>query len=689
MEKVRCVKIARQAFDSLEEKDANAMYFVNTSGDFGPESLETGGEIWLGDKLISVGSRVYYAECATAAATTAKVATVVGSEHFVAAAGVMVIVKFANKNTGAVASLTLNVNSTGAHAIKKIYTTSGISNLTNAAEIAANSFIPFIFTGTYWLVAGLDYNTNTQRTLATVAPKMDGVAAVGTSSSVARQDHVHPTDTSRAADADVIHKTGNETIDGVKTFSNSASACELRMDGGEGSDGYDHELRVTFSENNDEVFELGLNDRYHNANHKVKVSGVAVPSANYDAANKKYVDETVSDVVDETINDTVFVERADIRTSLLALTHRNGRLITDGTWFGSGKHVMYPISSTSPFPYVMITGNNQQYTYAGLLSADDTGSGLTPGDDASLVGGVVSVPQNKTVLIPIPDSAVYLCVCAIDDNCWPSDVKVVDISCMVHRTGNETIEGNKTFTGNVVIDNRAINQGLSEIKLKGDDSAEGHTESITLMADEYSYSDLPRLTIGSYSGNEVVLSNVADPELDTDAASKHYVDNLVLWRQNIPYVKYPVPSSQVLSSGDVHYLTVATIDRGADAAGNYYGLFLMNATLSLYDSAATPSQGEHMVTIEMMARITNDWSSWGNSIYGNKMVYGVGEPNANTNYRSFNMSSLINLNTSYRYISFIVKIRNLGPDEITLGADGSGSTSEVSVVNLGIPVNFI
>lgn len=249
---------------------------------------------------------------------------------------------------------------------------------------------------------------------------------------------------------------------------------------------------------------------------------------------------------------------------------------------------------------------------------------------------------------------------------------------VVHKSGNlsETITGKKQFNGDVVVGENATLELLS-----------GQDDGVYI--DCIDNGGVQEVAFAGMSDDSAVrLNNVADPVNDFDAVNKRYVDNLVLWRQNIPYVKYPVPFSQVLTTGDIAFLTVATIDRGADAAGNYYGLFLMNATLSLYDSAATPSQGEHMVTIEMMARITNDQLSWSN-IYGNKMVYGVGEPNANTTYRSFNMSSLINLNTSYRYISFIVKIRNLGSDEITLGADGSGSTSAVSVVNLGIPVNFI
>ena len=72
----------------------------------------------------------------------------------------MVIVKFSVKNTGAVANLTLNVNGTGAKGIRKIYSTSGITTLTSATELAANAPIPFIYNGTYWVVAGLDYNSS-------------------------------------------------------------------------------------------------------------------------------------------------------------------------------------------------------------------------------------------------------------------------------------------------------------------------------------------------------------------------------------------------------------------------------------------------------------------------------------------------------------------------------------------------
>lgn len=49
-------------------------------------------------------------------------------------------------------------------------------------------------------------------------PLMDGTAAVGTSTAFARGDHRHPTDTSRAADSEVVHLTGDEEILGLKKF---------------------------------------------------------------------------------------------------------------------------------------------------------------------------------------------------------------------------------------------------------------------------------------------------------------------------------------------------------------------------------------------------------------------------------------------------------------------------------------
>ena len=52
----------------------------------------------------------------------------------------------------------------------------------------------------------------THVSFSTTAPVMDGTASVGTATTVARSDHKHPTDTSRAAAADLTSHTGNSDI---------------------------------------------------------------------------------------------------------------------------------------------------------------------------------------------------------------------------------------------------------------------------------------------------------------------------------------------------------------------------------------------------------------------------------------------------------------------------------------------
>ena len=52
----------------------------------------------------------------------------------------------------------------------------------------------------------------THVTWSTTSPKMDGTASVGSETKVARGDHVHPTDTSRASQADLDSHTSNTTV---------------------------------------------------------------------------------------------------------------------------------------------------------------------------------------------------------------------------------------------------------------------------------------------------------------------------------------------------------------------------------------------------------------------------------------------------------------------------------------------
>ena len=107
------------------------------------------------------------------------------------------------------ASATLNVNSLGA---KPIYY--------NASAITAGRYpnkttclfmynTTIVSTGCWQMIYSSD--TNSTYTAASATPNMDGVATTGTSAKYAREDHIHPSDTSRAPTA---HATTATTYGG-------------------------------------------------------------------------------------------------------------------------------------------------------------------------------------------------------------------------------------------------------------------------------------------------------------------------------------------------------------------------------------------------------------------------------------------------------------------------------------------
>lgn len=148
------------------------------------------GQVALGGNNLPVASTLY-GTCTTAAGTAAKVVTCDNFDKLIT--GVTIHVKFTYSNS--VANPTLNVNSTGAKTIYRYGTTAPSTSA--ATSWQAGSVVAFTYDGTYWQMVGW-LNNNDMRTAASAAPLMDGTAAVGTSAKYAREDHVHPTDTSRA-----------------------------------------------------------------------------------------------------------------------------------------------------------------------------------------------------------------------------------------------------------------------------------------------------------------------------------------------------------------------------------------------------------------------------------------------------------------------------------------------------------
>ena len=172
------------------------------------------GQVALGGSNLPVASTLY-GTCATAAGTAAKVVTCDNFDKLIT--GVTIYVKFTNSNS--VANPTLQVNSTDAKSIKRYGTTAPSTSA--ATSWQAGSVVAFTYDGTYWQMVGW-LNNNDMRTAASAAPLMDGTAAVGTSTKYAREDHVHPTDTSRAP-LDSPALTGTPTAPTPEASSNDTS----------------------------------------------------------------------------------------------------------------------------------------------------------------------------------------------------------------------------------------------------------------------------------------------------------------------------------------------------------------------------------------------------------------------------------------------------------------------------------
>ena len=108
-----------------------------------------------------LGAVTPYGACSTAAATAAKTVTV-DSDSFVLKAGAGVRVKFTNSNTAS--SPTLNVNGTGAKAIRRYGTTA--ASTTAGSSWNAGSVVDLTYDGSYWYINNFLNTTYSSMTAA-------------------------------------------------------------------------------------------------------------------------------------------------------------------------------------------------------------------------------------------------------------------------------------------------------------------------------------------------------------------------------------------------------------------------------------------------------------------------------------------------------------------------------------------
>ena len=122
--------------------DGNIQFITNAANDG-----TTYNKALLTNNILSGTNGVYYATCATAAGTAAKVATISNAGAFKLVAGVVVYVTFTGDNNTA-SNCTLNVNSTGA---KQIWYNTGVNTgNTNWLFGIKNATIAYLYDGTYW-----------------------------------------------------------------------------------------------------------------------------------------------------------------------------------------------------------------------------------------------------------------------------------------------------------------------------------------------------------------------------------------------------------------------------------------------------------------------------------------------------------------------------------------------------------
>lgn len=245
-----------------------------------------------------------YAVCSTAAATAAKTASI---SSFALTAGGIVTIKF---NADVPANATLNISSKGAKDI--YYRGAAITD----GVIKAGDTVTMIYS-TYYHVLSIDrWGTDlgskyekpsggipasdlaagvipTVPSAATSAPLMDGTAAVGSSTKWAKEDHVHPSDTSKV-DSSFTMSGGVSTIKNTKATLSMGWYLESQQQ----DRTQDIYIEVDRALNRSNVVIHA--ERGENSNElTVSPTGttihkVVTPTADGDAANKKYVDDAVA-----------------------------------------------------------------------------------------------------------------------------------------------------------------------------------------------------------------------------------------------------------------------------------------------------------------------------------------------------------------------------------------------------------
>lgn len=135
-------------------KDNNTTYSAATTSDAGLMSAADK------TKLNAMGNAaIFHGTCDTAAATVDKVVTCADFAAADLVKGAIIYVTFTHTNSAAVASITMNVNGTGAKRLRCVRN-GAVQDLPGVGYITANQTHVFTYDGTSWNTS-VDYNSNT------------------------------------------------------------------------------------------------------------------------------------------------------------------------------------------------------------------------------------------------------------------------------------------------------------------------------------------------------------------------------------------------------------------------------------------------------------------------------------------------------------------------------------------------
>lgn len=195
---VQFVYLTQSEYDALATKDQGRLYFTSDTR-----------RVYRGSTTY-VPQRVFYGTCGTSSGTTNKAVTCpqFTSGDFIA--GTVLKVKFTYTNTITTPSITVG------GATKRIYWHGSANPVANMWQ--ANAIVEFIYDGTYWQMT---------------VPQNASTTYQGT---VKLNDTLTSTSTTMAATANsvktlndnVLHKTGDETATGHKTFSTAVTVGDRK-----------------------------------------------------------------------------------------------------------------------------------------------------------------------------------------------------------------------------------------------------------------------------------------------------------------------------------------------------------------------------------------------------------------------------------------------------------------------------